>query len=47
MGSTVEIGGGEAVVGSEGILYGIGIVDENGKVRELRLFGTVGVLREV
>ena len=43
----VEVGGGEVVVGSEGILYGMGMVDENGKVRERLLFGTVGFLREV
>ena len=42
MGRTVELGGGEVIVGGEGILYGIGIVNENGKVRELRLFGPVG-----
>jgi len=34
-------------VGGRGILWGIGTVDEKGKVRELRLAGTVGVLLEV
>ena len=43
----MEVGGTEVSTGGTSILWIVGAVDEKGKVSELRLVGTVGVLLDI